>query len=286
MSDTSPTLNTEALREGDHDAGLHKPVATVTRIDRPSSHLVRLLLSLPDSASDPAWGLPNVALRFNFGPELDNASRVYTVRDHLAEQNAITVDVVLHEGVGPMMTWIKGLGTGDTVSVMGPRPHFRFPQADGHKVAVFADDTAIPALYSILRQAPADLAGSAWVASSDTVAVAELSAPQGFTIHQLDPAQPDQAQPDAGGALARQAQTLSDPAQFVVWGAGERDEMRLVRRHFRNTVGLAKEHVCVFGYWKRGVTNTEIDAKRLAAYQAALAKDASVTELDDWDIDI
>jgi hypothetical protein len=67
----------------------------------------------------------------------------------------------------------------------------------------------------------------------------------------------------------------------VVWGAGERDEMREVRRFFRTGAGLAKEDVAVFGYWKRGTTNTQIDAERLAAYEKVLASGGTVTELDD-----
>lgn len=57
--------------------------------------------------------------------------------------------------------------------------------------------------------------------------------------------------------------------------------MRAVRSFFRTEHGLAKADVAVFGYWKRGTTNTQIDEQRLAAYEQMLADGGTLAELDD-----
>ena len=94
-----------------------------------------------------------------------------------------------------------------------------------------------------------------------------------------DPAEPD-------GPLAVRARELANPASYVVWGAGERNEMRAIRKHFRSTVGLDKNDVAIFGYWKEGVSNTEIDLRRRENYERILADGGTLTDIDDLAIEI
>ncbi|WP_366938981.1 hypothetical protein [uncultured Microbacterium sp.] len=56
--------------------------------------------------------------------------------------------------------------------------------------------------------------------------------------------------------------------------------MREIRSHFRER-GLSKADTAVFGYWKRGTTNTQIDEVRLRTYEGILQRGGTVGELDD-----
>ncbi|MDZ7917140.1 MAG: SIP domain-containing protein [Rhodococcus sp. (in: high G+C Gram-positive bacteria)] len=77
-----------------------------------------------------------------------------------------------------------------------------------------------------------------------------------------------------------------DTEAFAVWGARELDQMRAIRAHFRETVGLAKDGVVVFGYWKRGVSTTEIYQNRLRNYTSILESGGTLADIDDLAIGI
>jgi len=282
MTDASPTENGDGpsvLHHPDHDRGIDEITVTITGVIRPTPRLIRFTACLPVGADNPSWAQPNVAVRLQLGADFGHVSRVYTVRTYDPATRSFDVDVVVHGDTSPMMRWTSGLRPGDTVLLAGPRPQLVVPEAPERRVALFLDATAIPALYSMLEQWPTGLEGVGWVATSDRAAFDELPGVTGVDLRRVDP--------DAElRPLATEAISLDHPEQYVVWGAGERDEMRDIRRHFRDTVGLTKDEVAVFGYWKRGVTNTEIDRRRLQSYQRLLADGGSLEELDDLAIEI
>lgn len=276
-----PLHRNAAIESDDHNAGMQAGTGTVTAIREVSEHLCRITLAVPQVATDPTWSIPNVALRLRIptaenGTGDDELTRVYTVRSCSVEDATIDIDVVRHGHASPMMRWLGTLRTDDTVGFVGPRPHFAIPPADGRAVVLFADDSALPALYAILQQPPAGLHGVAWLASDDEAAVAELPSLPGLRVRTVAPGHGFTA------ALAHHDQ--SEPV--VVWAAGERDDMREVRRYFRTTCALPKEDVAVFGYWKRGTSTTQIDAVRLRAYQQLLAEGGTVADLDDFALEI
>ena len=55
----------------------------------------------------------------------------------------------------------------------------------GKRVALFADETAIPAVYAILRAWPQGTSGTLWIETPEPGAVAELPQPKGVTCHLL-----------------------------------------------------------------------------------------------------
>ncbi|QQM20500.1 SIP domain-containing protein [Rhodococcus sp. P-2] len=278
---STTTPPTTVLRTADHNRGLNDVRAVVEAMERPSDHLLRITAHLTESTDDPTWSRPNVTVRMNLGPNFDDASRVYTVRSYDSATGSIVIDVVLHGQTSPMMRWAAALTIGDTFGLTGPRPHFLVPEVPGRRIALFLDGTAIPALYSIIEQLPTDVVGIGWVTTDDEVAFDELPTLPGLELHRVsaDPAESDDP-------LTARARELADPESYVVWGAGERNEMRSIRKHFRSTVGLDKDDVAIFGYWKHGVSNTEIDLRRRENYERILADGGTLTDIDDLAIEI
>ncbi|MFJ2621057.1 siderophore-interacting protein [Glutamicibacter sp. NPDC087344] len=276
MSENTPLIEHEALKSADHREGLQHVPASVTQILPVSEELTRLVLRLPGLDTEPLWLRPNVAFRFLLDERFEQTARVYTVRRVIEGSNDIEVDIVRHGEHSPMMRWLDSLQLGDQVNIIGPRPHVHFPPAEGRDTVVFADSTAIPALYSLLAQAPAQLRGRGWVATTDQLAFDELPQLEHFILERIEP----------GKGFGRELRSLEHPESLVVWGAGERDDMREVRSFFRQRAQLGKDRVAVFGYWKRGVSNTRIDQVRLEAYSKLLAAGSGSAELDDLELQI
>ncbi|MDQ0647273.1 ABC-type cobalamin/Fe3+-siderophores transport system ATPase subunit/NADPH-dependent ferric siderophore reductase [Microbacterium natoriense] len=268
---TLPLHEQEAVLSKDHNRGLHHTHGVVREINEVTPELVRVVMYIAGLAGDPQWERPNVSLRLHLTDGDSTLSRVYTVRRADIAEETIEVDVVRHGESSPMMRWLDRLRLGDYISLVGPRPHFQFPDLRDRELLAFADATAIPALFSLLEQAPPGLRGHVWVATTDETAFAELPTVDGVSLTRLTP----------GAGYAAQFASYGPRANIVVWGAGERDEMRAVRTHFRTTVGLDKADVAVYGYWKRGVSNTAIDEARLRAYEAVLQQGGTVIEMDD-----
>ncbi len=274
------TQDTSVLREDDHDRDLVFVHTRVTAVRRATPSLQRVTVELAPADRDADWGAPNVAIRLELGPDYEDASRVYTVRAYDAARGLLDIDLVLHGQPSPMMRWAAAVRVGDELRFRGPRPHFRVPEpaADPQRpAALFLDETAIPALATLLEHWPAGRPAVGWVVTDDEEAFAELPAIAGVELHRVG---------SAGDSLVARARTLADPAGYAVWGAGERDEMREVRRFFRSELNLAKDDVAVFGYWKRGVSNTEIDNARLAAYEALRERGGGLEEIDDLAVEV
>lgn len=246
----------------------HEFAAVVQSVRQPLPTIRRVEVRMADpvEAEDPAWTRPNVGFRVLTGPEYGDASRIYTVRNFEASSGTIEFDVVIHGANSPGMRWSSRVGAGDGVELKGPFALKGLPEADGKKVALFLDATAIPALYSIMQRWPKGLEGVGWIVTEDAQAFAELPKIPGLTLrHVSAPANL------AGSLLFMKAQELADPTDCVVWGAGEREEMRSIRNYFRTTIGMTKEHVDISGYWALGISGTEFDRIReeaLERYQA------------------
>ncbi|MEE4450996.1 siderophore-interacting protein [Novosphingobium resinovorum] len=266
-----------ALRGEDHDAGLHDVRAVVESIEQSGVSILRIGARLQASAEDPAWSAANVAFRLHLNAGGEEVSRIYTVRD-TDGAGGFRFDVVLHEGSSPMMQWCAALRIGDVFGLTGPRPHMGIPETAGRKVALFLDETGIPALYSLLMRWPQGVTGKGWVVTRDVAAFAELPRIAGLDLEHL---QPD----DTAQILLARARDLADAADRVVWAAGERREMRAIRQHFA-ALGVARQDLAITGYWGRGLSNTQIDERRKADYEGVLARGGTLADYDDLAVEI
>lgn len=273
---SSSTAAPQAPRDQEHQRGLHQVDATIVSLQRPSSHTLRVGMHLGDVGNDPVWDEANVAFRVYPDLQAPAVSRVYTVRSFAPQTRCAEFDVVMHGGDSPMMRWAAQATIGQQVRLTGPRVNIVLPASNGRPVAMFCDDSGLPALYSILQRWPAGLGGVGWIASDDVHGIAELPSVPGLQLQRLPGHGRDQ--------LLQQARQLEDAAGHVIWGAGERDEMRAIRKYFQSELGMDKADVSIAGYWKRGASNTEIDAERQSAYQKFTAAGGKLADWDDLGI--
>ena len=270
------------LKQQDHMRDMERTRMEILRIDRPYPSVARVTGCI--APHDPAgWSVPNAAVRI----EVDHPAgaspitRIYTIRQFDPATSRVEIDFVLHADDSPSMRWLGSAAVGTDVWMTGPRAHFVPPFTPGKRAALFADDTAIPAVHAILRAWPEGVEGAIWIDTVDPEAFEALPHVPGVERHCLLRSREVPAGISRSlFAAARSA--LSDPLAWTVWAAGERGEMRDFRSHFR-AQGIAREALQILGYWKLGVSGSELDRARLAAYSAARARGLSLEEMMDSD---
>src|SRR5690606_26923044 len=149
------------------------------------------------------WRLPNLAIRIEVEvPEGQRPiSRIYTIRSFDEARGVVEVDFVMHEDESPAMRWLAQAGKDTVVTLTGPRPHYLPAWEAGRKVAVFADETAIPAVCSILQNWQAGVEGAVHIETADRAAFEELPQVAGVTLH-LWLRAPDEAPGTTGRLVA------------------------------------------------------------------------------------
>lgn len=139
--------------------------------------------------------------------------RTYTARavEGEGEERQLVVDVVLHgpdahgAGAGPAGTWAARAAVGDEIGLLAPRRgHERsfggieFAPGAARRLVCVADETAVPALASILESLPDDTTGVAVIEVPDATDFLDVHIPAGIEAHWI-----------ARGGRARGEQTLA-----------------------------------------------------------------------------
>lgn len=179
------------------------------------------------------------------------SGRAYTIRYFRQELCEIDIDFVLH-GDGPCSTWAAVAKPGDVVQIAGPRSGFRLDPGVNH-LLIGGDETALPAIGSILEALPAGLAVDAFVEIPDDADAQILRSRADVEVIWL----PRNHQ-EAGAAtdLAAAMMTADLPEEnSEVWFAAEASVVRTVRRHFQLDRAVPRTRLAMSGYWKRGETD-------------------------------
>lgn len=225
--------------------------------------------------------------------------RTYTIRDvrGAREQTTLVVDMVLHlEGdlVGPGSTWASTAAVGDRIAVLAPRRGFpfggiEFAPPPGAELLLVGDETAVPAICTVLEQLPADARGTAFLdvpvaadvqdvrrpAGVDVVWLAREGEELGAGLHDavvthLGPVSvslagttvevaADEVDPDLWEtpSYSSSGEDVGSDGVGVVgtyaWIAGESKMVTGLRRHLVNELGFDRSQVAFMGYWRRGV---------------------------------
>ena len=218
--------------------------------------------------------------------------RTYTVRAVRPERAELDVDVVLHEPLGeaegPGSRWIRTVQVGHPVVVIGPdaaslnsTDGIDWRPGDATTVLLAGDETAAPAICSILESLPAEMKATAFIEierAADAQAIVVATDVEHYWIARgagearLGDAVADwlvDNRAEYAQDLAASTQLVEDvdvdvellweapergPGQFYAWLAGESAMIKSLRCLLVSEVGIDRNRVAFMGYWRRGQT--------------------------------
>ncbi len=216
--------------------------------------------------------------------ELRNPMRTYTVRAIRQDDREIDVDFVCHGDTGPASAWVLRAMPGDEIVIIGPdvrspnhREGVEFAPGAATRLLFVGDETAVPAITSILETLPAHVSASAIlevphagdalpVAAHDGVEVTWLAREGAETGSLLHPAvqawcarrgfggdDPDELSDiDVDFEVLWETPDSAPTDGFYAWVAGESSMVKTVRRHLVRECGVHRSQVAFMGYWRAG----------------------------------
>lgn len=178
--------------------------------------------------------------------------RVYTITNFSPERCEFVLDFVVH-GDGPASSWAQKASIGERVKIAGPRAGYT-RRADSRWVLLFGDETAIPAISSILASLPSDIYARSFIE------VAEPSDDRAFSSNYRWPFS-HLVWLHRGNTAAGTSRLLAEaagaaelpPGPGEVWVAAEAHAVQEIKKHFLEERGLSRFRVHASGYWKYGV---------------------------------
>lgn len=219
--------------------------------------------------------------------------RTYTVRAVRSDPAEVDVDFVLHGATGPASAWAERATVGDEVVLVGPNALFEgptggiewHPPADASCLLIAGDETAVPAICSIVESLPAGRRAHVLLEVPTAGDALNLAAPDGVRVSWL-PRATDAGTAARGLLLTRAvmaalteldlspapAADLDDvdiesgilwevpdaprgTSGAYVWLAGEAGVVKGLRRHLVQEVGIPRATVAFMGYWREGLNS-------------------------------
>lgn len=182
-------------------------------------------------------------------------TRSYTVRSHDPLRATIDIDFVLHgdgdgAGTGPATSWARRAAPGAVLGMFGPSAYFAIPVPLGTTdwLLLAGDETALPAIGTLVEALPAGARAVAYVEVVDTTEEQRFDTAGEVTVHWLHRGG---APAGRGGPLVAAVRAAEFPAGSVLaWLGGEAGAVRALRRHLVEERGLDKRSVHFSGYWR------------------------------------
>lgn len=201
-------------------------------------------LYMPEAA-DRRW----VEQLYAMPPSRQPHVRNYSVRRFDPEALEMDLEFVDHGDAGPASAWASAACPGDEVGVLADGVYYQPPEGVDRHLLV-GDESAVPALLSILEQAPEDLRGHAYLEVPSVDDVRPVIAPSGVRVHWLPRADPH----TVPGRLALETVSAAPlpqgrPYCFV---AGENALPTGLRRVLVREHGVPKDDITFVGYWRHG----------------------------------
>jgi NADPH-dependent ferric siderophore reductase len=177
------------------------------------------------------------------------AMRSYTVRRHDPATRELDFDFVLHGDVGVASAWASTAQPGDDVIIVGPSPAY-LPEDSGAEHLLVGDETALPAIGTMLAELPAAARATAVIEVADAAEEQPLPSSATAAVHWLHRDGRPAGTPDA---LVAALDAIGPFDQEVTaWAAGERTVMHAVRAHLLDRSGLDRRRVRTTMYWRHG----------------------------------
>ncbi len=249
---------------------------------------IKIMLPLPEVGLDPMpmvddwyplWrALPN---------DQRNPMRTYTVRAVRPGERELDIDVVRHGATGPAGAWIERARAGDELIINAPNAAYEGetggidfdPPVGMTQVLLAGDETAVPAIASILESLPADITGHVVVEVPHVEDIGVLPSPPGVdrrvvvrgavrgealdaAVRDVAPglvqaaASPsllEEVDIDAGllWEVPRDDDGMRDATSYA-WLAGEAAVIKNLRRYLVSELGWDRKAVAFMGYWREG----------------------------------
>ncbi len=229
-----------------------------------SPHMRRITFAGPDLAgyawSGPAAHLklivPEAGLREAPMPGPDGPRspymRTYTPRRFDAASGELDVDFVLHEH-GPAGRWALRAAVGDRLVLMGPAPGYTVDR-DAAWFVLAGDDTALPAIETILADLPAQAHARVLVEVVDDREARPLQSPATIDVQWLPRGgDPRRAGEPLEAALRAMHAAPEGPGRIYV--GCEAMAMRRIRVLLAQELGFDRTRLVTRGYWKLGDPN-------------------------------
>ncbi|MBF6333719.1 siderophore-interacting protein [Nocardia transvalensis] len=217
------------------------------RLFMPGRHGLRL----PSAASN-LW----YAQYLMMGKEQRPVVRNYTVREfrpagagEYGETAEMDIDFAMHGDETPACGWASNATPGAQIGLLDEGIMYQAPQHSSYSLLA-GDESALPAIAGVLRSAPRELRGAAFIEIVHPDDAQDLHEPEGVQVNWLLRTDPTAAV----GSLALEAVRAAElPTQGVyAFVAGEQKLASGLRRHLVNDRAIPKADVTFTGYWRVG----------------------------------
>lgn len=215
-----------------------------------------------------------------------NPMRTFTVRAIRPTEREIDIDFVAHGDGGPAAQWLASATPGSELVIIGPDARsltstggIDWHPGSAQELLLAGDETAAPAICSILESLPAGVRARAFlsvphvadavpVVSAATVDVTWLGRDSGpgtleAAVREWTAEHPSLLE----SALATKTQEIPDvdvdveliwdtpdasSCNFYAWIAGESAMIKSLRRYLVGELGIDRQRVAFMGYWREG----------------------------------
>jgi len=207
----------------------------------PASY-IKLIFPEPGQA-EPVRPLPD-------GPRAVSM-RTYTPLAVRAEALELDVDFVLH-GEGPASTWAAQASVGQVLYLMGPGPGYA-PDASCGQHLLLADDSALPAVETILAALPASARAQVLLEVISDAEQRPLHSAAQLEVTWLARGTDHRS---AGQPLEKALRSLPPIGPDTrIYLACEAAAMRRIRQQLVDVLGVQRSQIVGRGYWKLDVEN-------------------------------
>lgn len=189
-------------------------------------------------------------------PEQLPTTRTYSIRWVNQTERQLAIDFVVHGDDGVAAPWAANARATERLVLVGAGGAYApDPNADWH--LFIGDHSALPAIAQSLEALSPDAIGTALIYVEHAEDRLELTRPDGIELRWVE---------RANG----QADPLVDAARTLGWRSGvpqafvhgERESVKLLRKHLIDERELARERLSISAYWARGRIEDQFQAEK------------------------
>lgn len=266
---------------------------------------IKLVLPLPgigtsafrNATEDPDSAANWYAVWRELPDAVRNPLRTYTVRAVRPDAAEIDVDFVVHGDTGPASAWATAAVPGDELIIVGPDAAagqhavgIAWQPGDASTFLLVGDETAAPAICSILESLSPDARGQAFIEIPDVADILPVTTDASLTVtwlprgdsapgSQLDAAVRawvpehlakaglavgptsagyglDAEADSSDGTLLWEVPIERPGSRLYAWLAGEAGAIKELRRFLVRDTGFDRKQVAFMGYWRNGKPET------------------------------